>query len=178
MKTKSNAGFSLVELMVVVAIIGILATIAIPNFVRFQNKAKQSNAKSELAGIFTAERAYFAEYNTYVSLLTLAGFTPEGSVGCAGTGAAGTGNRIYNVGFAAGLNAVPVTTTNPCPDVVILTEGRGWYGCNAGGCTKAAPAAGTSTATQFTAGATGTLAAADAWTINELKVLANPTVGL
>ena len=47
--------------MIVVAIIGILAAIAIPNFLRFQAKSKQSEAKTNLGGIFTAETAYFAK---------------------------------------------------------------------------------------------------------------------
>ena len=58
-KLRSKKGFTLIELMIVVAIIGILAAIAIPNFLRFQAKSKQSEAKTNLGGIFTAEIAYF-----------------------------------------------------------------------------------------------------------------------
>ena len=53
--------------MIVVAIIGILAAIAIPNFLRFQLKAKSSEGKTNLAAIRTAEESYFAEYGVYVS---------------------------------------------------------------------------------------------------------------
>jgi type IV pilus assembly protein PilA len=77
--TKNNqAGFSLVELMVVVAIIGILATIAVPNFQRFQARAKQASAKTELSGIFTAQKAFFVEYQSYHGDLQMIGFVPEG----------------------------------------------------------------------------------------------------
>ena len=55
---RSKKGFTLIELMIVVAIIGILAAIAIPNFLQFQAKSKQSEAKTNLGGIFTAEIAY------------------------------------------------------------------------------------------------------------------------
>ncbi|MGE5284223.1 MAG: type IV pilin protein [Actinomycetota bacterium] len=60
---KGKKGFTLIELMIVVAIIGILAAIAIPNFLRFQAKSKQSEAKTNLGGIFTAEISYYGEHN-------------------------------------------------------------------------------------------------------------------
>jgi type IV pilus assembly protein PilA len=62
---KNRKGFTLIELMIVVAIIGILAAIAIPNFLKFQAKSKQSEAKTNLKGIYTAETGYFGEKNAY-----------------------------------------------------------------------------------------------------------------
>ena len=76
---RKSQGFTLIELMIVVAIIGILAAIAIPNFLKFQCKAKQSEAKTNLAGIFTAEKAFFGEYNTYSSDLISVNWIPDGS---------------------------------------------------------------------------------------------------
>jgi len=68
--TKFNTrkgGFTLIELMIVVAIIGILAAIAIPNFLRFQLKAKSSEGKTNLAAIRTAEQSYYSEFGVFVS---------------------------------------------------------------------------------------------------------------
>ena len=68
MKTMNQRkGFTLIELMIVVAIIGILAAIAIPNFLRFQLKAKSSEGKTNLAAIRTAEQSYYSEFGFYVS---------------------------------------------------------------------------------------------------------------
>jgi type IV pilus assembly protein PilA len=68
---KNKKGFTLIELMIVVAIIGILAAIAIPNFLKFQAKSKQSEAKTNLKAIFTAQTSYFGEENTFGTLDTI-----------------------------------------------------------------------------------------------------------
>ncbi|HNH49412.1 MAG TPA: type II secretion system protein [Myxococcota bacterium] len=74
--TQRRSGFSLVELMIVVAIIGILAAIAIPNFVNMQLKAKRSELPGNVNGIKTAELAYEATFNTYVDCVAKPG-TPS-----------------------------------------------------------------------------------------------------
>ena len=76
---ENQRGFSLTELMIVVAIIGILATIAIPNFLRYQAKAKQTEAKSNLVALHTAEIAYFAENNGFVDDFNAIGFGVSGA---------------------------------------------------------------------------------------------------
>ena len=59
---RSQKGFTLIELMIVVAIIGILAAIAIPNFLRFQLRARSSEGKTSIAALRTAEESYQAEF--------------------------------------------------------------------------------------------------------------------
>ncbi|MBI2371506.1 MAG: prepilin-type N-terminal cleavage/methylation domain-containing protein [Deltaproteobacteria bacterium] len=76
---RNRQGFTLIELMIVVAIIGILAAIAIPNFLRFQAKSKQSEAKTNLAAIGTSAESYRAEKDTYVATFTTLGWSPQGS---------------------------------------------------------------------------------------------------
>ena len=74
-KLANRKGFTLVELMIVVAIIGILAAIAIPNFLQFRLKAKSSEAKSNLGAIRSTEVAYYAEWSYWVGNQD---FTPTG----------------------------------------------------------------------------------------------------
>ena len=100
MKLRNRKGFTLVELMIVVAIIGILAAIAIPNFLNFRLKAKTSEAKSNLGAIRSTEVAYFAEWSFWVANQD---FVPVTFAARAGNGSKvswNAGSRFSILGFA------------------------------------------------------------------------------
>nr|BFD67698.1 hypothetical protein HAGR004_27200 [Bdellovibrio sp. HAGR004] len=198
-KRKSQSGFSLVELMVVVAIIGILASIAIPSINKYMAKARQSEAKTNLSSLYTAEKAFYTEYNTYDSRFAAVGYTPEGSL-------------RYNIGFSvAGAQATAANGYNSAPAVTSYSAsgpGTGYCGVNGSftrGCTvmngatgSAAPAiadnqcpvstsgvaAGCRTRVDsFQAGAVSVLQSTatvreDRWAIDNTKVLRNTQNGI
>jgi len=62
---RGQKGFTLIELMIVVVIIGILAALAIPRFMRATTKSKQSEARQILKQVYSMQRAYRQEYNAY-----------------------------------------------------------------------------------------------------------------
>lgn len=88
MRITNNKGFSLVELMVVVAIIGILATMSVGAIQKQVAKTRQSEAKTNLANLFTAEKGFHSEFGTYTASFGVMKLAYEGSM-------------RYNTGFAA-----------------------------------------------------------------------------
>jgi type IV pilus assembly protein PilA len=78
MRLHNRRGFTLIELMIVVVIIGILAALAIPKFIKVTGKAKVSEAKTILKEIFTLEKAYFNEHDAYVAFANGAACDPIG----------------------------------------------------------------------------------------------------
>ena len=65
---RKQEGFTLIELMIVVAIIGILAAIAIPNLLQYQMKSRQAEAKTNLGAIRTSMTAFQAERGCYIGV--------------------------------------------------------------------------------------------------------------
>jgi prepilin-type N-terminal cleavage/methylation domain-containing protein len=90
MLTNTEKGFTLIELMIVVGIIGILVAIAAPNFARYQSKARQSEAKIALSAIYAGQKSFYSEYSSYIPSMTAIGYEPEGD------------KRFYAVGWQAG----------------------------------------------------------------------------
>jgi type IV pilus assembly protein PilA len=159
----TERGFTLIELMIVVAIIGILTAIALPNFLTYQAKSRQAEAKVGLSAIFTSVIAYRSEspYQSYApAALSEIGWLPSGvsrysfwyqdGVNVA-TGAGTTINRFSGTSAA----------TLPCNVTVAPASG---------GLTVAASSSG------FTAGANGNIdgdASCDQWFINDQRIMQN-----
>ena len=83
MRVKSQ-GFSLIEVLVVIAILGILAAVAVPQFIAFRLRSIDSQVQSDVKNLVVAQEAYFADMNTYVGslqeLLGTRGFRQSASV--------------------------------------------------------------------------------------------------
>ncbi len=74
-KKRCAQGFTLIELMIVIAIIGLLATIAIPQFVTYRLRAYNALAVSDLRNASIAQEAYYVDHRTYTSDIdTLGGY--------------------------------------------------------------------------------------------------------
>jgi type IV pilus assembly protein PilA len=174
---KSNKGFSLVELMIVVAIIGVLAAIAVPNFKRFQMKAKQSEAKSSLSAMYTAQKAFQAEWGMYFGDFADVGYAPEGML-------------KYRVGFTATAGTLsaqyPIAARRSQAARAANTSTQGFCGANAinaNNCgedriytNQALPPAALSV-NAFVVGAASDIEPSttgiDQWTLNQDKILTN-----
>lgn len=177
---RRDEGFSLAELMIAIAIIGVLAAIAIPNYQGFISRVRQSEAKGSLATIFAVEAGYMAEYGSYTTCLYQAGYAPE------------TTNKYYATGFIDGTGCLSCATDNTgafCDWTTVQTWPGGtrtdtWFDANL----KANTSMGgygvhyytVPSPTQFRAGAIGSISSSstyDNWGMDQDKVLTHDQDG-
>jgi type IV pilus assembly protein PilA len=157
---QGQKGFTLIELMIVVAIIGILAAIAIPNFLQYQARARQSEARTSLGGIFVSETAYLGEAGRYGSFQEV-GFTLASATNRYTYRGPTNGGSGANAGCTQGVDCFQTAL----PTVIAQAVNA------------AAPAGGTlATAVSpamFTASASGNIdgdAVIDQWHVNDIKM--------
>ncbi len=94
----NKRAFTLIELMIVVAIIAFLAMVCVPTFTRFLAKAKRAEAYMNLSSIYAAQKAYWAEHGTYSDVLFGEGGVSWKPEGYKGGGA--NENFYYTYGFS------------------------------------------------------------------------------
>ena len=166
--------------MIVVAIIGVLVAVALPSFRKHQNKARQSEAKLAMGGIFASEKAFYAEYQAYISSMDAIGYTPEGA------------RRFYRVGWNGADGPYANTITGYVGAVTTLQyatlNSPYSYSCTFSNALSSISAAGSpfnvDNPQSFIVGAAGNLsngttdAECDQWTMDSSKILSNVQVGL
>jgi type IV pilus assembly protein PilA len=119
-----DSGVTMLELMVVVALIGILVAIAVPNYQKYQARALQTEAKTGLGGLYSAEKMFALENQSYTACITKIGFEAYG-----GNSNTSPAKRYY----AIGVN--PTGMGNVCGPGVPLTSCLAYEWNDAGGAT-------------------------------------------
>lgn len=177
----TRAGFTLIELTVVVAIVGVLAALAIPNYEAYQAKSRRAEAKVALASVYSLEKAFYSEYTAYIPAMAPAfGYAAEGF------------RRFYYVGWVGSAYADAITHYNggftPIA-VTSLNKPAGWTGCSppsaltdaSGRSTHIGPGFPTDNPQRFLVAASGEIrrgGGCDDWSIDELKQLRHVRDGI
>jgi type IV pilus assembly protein PilA len=165
-----NAGFTLIEMMITVAIIGILAALAGPMYNRYQAKTRQSEAKINLAHVYSSEKSFYSEYSSYISSFDALQFIPEGF------------RRYYTVGWNADMSATVSGYSGTYGTSRYDSQNTSsTFGCPPATATPLLPPPLGMDAQAFLAGAAGEVligSGCDVWTIDDTKNLLNTQQGL
>lgn len=164
---KKSYGFSLIELLIVIAIITILVAVGMSSYQRYIFKSRTNEAKAHLSDGYISMKTFFADQRTYTSRFDAVGFNPEGSL-------------YYRLGFTS--DADPGSTslgTATCYDTINFSTCSTWKRWTS---QTSATSVGSSdfqggavTQTSFSMGASAILKGTnvDSWSINQEKKITN-----
>jgi type IV pilus assembly protein PilA len=202
----NERGFTLVELMVVVAIIGILVAVAIPQYSKYQAKARQTEAKVTLGSVYTAETSFAVENSSFTTCLVDIGVAPQGAQifyitgwsAAAGTktcgpaggascdniswNGAGTASAVTNV-YAPSANTTPtVTTAKANTSATLPAAGDLPAEADGSAASQGTPKVGGIAQNYFNVTSVGQVSSSntktDTWTMDSYKQLTNTVIGL
>ncbi|KJV28057.1 type IV pilin protein [Luteibacter yeojuensis] len=125
--TKASGGFTLIELMVAVAILAILAAIAIPQYNRYAFRARRADGQKLLMAIANAEERYYAQQNKYADLKTIGFASTATATSDSGyytaSVTATTVNTFAAQGFLATATPIGAQAKDVCTTLTITDTG-------------------------------------------------------